>query len=141
MKKNTRLLAVLLALGLLALSLTACAASSKYVAETTASVSNSAAYDSAPMEEPASTTPEFEEMKSENGALSMTTEVIPAVSYRDVHSNSGLFWPVTLLVPPMANDTSSTNKSQTGQKPDPGKDLPFLSRSPCSVFLLSHLFL
>ena len=75
MKKNTRLLAVLLALGLLALSLTACAASSKYVAETTASVSNSAAYDSAPMEEPASTTPEFEEMKSENGALSMTTEV------------------------------------------------------------------
>ena len=32
MKKNTRLLAVLLALGLLALSLTACAASSKYVA-------------------------------------------------------------------------------------------------------------
>ena len=29
MKKNTRLLAVLLALGLLALSLTACAASSK----------------------------------------------------------------------------------------------------------------
>lgn len=48
MKKNTRLLAVLLALGLLALSLTACAASSKYVAETTAAVSNSAAYDSAP---------------------------------------------------------------------------------------------
>ena len=78
MKKNTRLLAVLLALGLLALSLTACAASSKYVAETTASVSNSAAYDSAPMEEPAPTTQEtaeFEEMKSENGALSMTTEV------------------------------------------------------------------
>ena len=78
MKKNTRLLAVLLALGLLALSLTACAASSKYVAETTASVSNSAAYDSAPMEEPASTTQEtaeFEEMKSEDGALSMTTEV------------------------------------------------------------------
>ena len=53
MKKNTRLLAVLLALGLLALSLTACAASSKYVAETTASVSTSTAYDSAPMEEPA----------------------------------------------------------------------------------------
>ena len=78
MKKNTRLLAVLLALGLLALSLTACAASSKYVAETTASVSNSAAYDSAPMEEPAPTTQEtaeFEEMKSEDGALSMTTEV------------------------------------------------------------------
>ena len=78
MKKNTRLLAVLLALGLLALSLTACAASSKYVAETTASVSTSTAYDSAPMEEPASTTQEtaeFEEMKSEDGALSMTTEV------------------------------------------------------------------
>ena len=78
MKKSTRLLAVLLVLGLLALSLTACAASSKYVAETTASVSTSAAYDSAPMEEPASTTQEtaeFEEMKSENGALSMTTEV------------------------------------------------------------------
>ena len=78
MKKNTRLLAVLLALGLLALSLTACAASSKYVAETTATVSTSAAHDSAPMEEPAPTTQEtaeFEEMKSENGALSMTTEV------------------------------------------------------------------
>ncbi len=79
MKKNTRLLAVLLALTILALSLTACASSSKYVAETTtATVSNSAAYDSAPMEEPASTTQEtaeFEEMKSENGALSMTTEV------------------------------------------------------------------
>ena len=55
MKKNTRLLAVLLALTILALSLTACASSSKYVAETTtATVSNSAAYDSAPMEEPAS---------------------------------------------------------------------------------------
>ena len=79
MKKNTRLLAVLLALTILALSLTACASSSKYVAETTtATVSNSAAYDSAPMEEPASTTQEtaeFEEMKSEDGALSMTTEV------------------------------------------------------------------
>ena len=79
MKKNTRLLAVLLALTILALSLTACASSRKYVAETTtATVSNSAAYDSAPMEEPASTTQEtaeFEEMKSENGALSMTTEV------------------------------------------------------------------
>lgn len=78
MKKNTRLLAVLLALTILALSLTACSSSSKYVAETTATVSNSAAYDSAPMEEPASTTQEtaeFEEMKSEDGALSMTTEV------------------------------------------------------------------
>ena len=81
MKKYTRLLAVLLALGLLALSLTACASSSKYATETAASVSNSAsyAYDSAPMEEPAATmteeAAEFEEMKSENGALSMTTEV------------------------------------------------------------------
>ena len=80
MKKNTRLLAVLLALTILALSLTACASSSKYATETAASVSNSAsyAYDSAPMEEPASTTQEtaeFEEMKSEDGALSMTTEV------------------------------------------------------------------
>ena len=44
MKKNTRLLAVLLALTILALSLTACSSSSKYVAETTtATVSNSAA--------------------------------------------------------------------------------------------------
>ena len=42
MKKNTRLLAVLLALTILALSLTACSSSSKYVAETTtATVSNS----------------------------------------------------------------------------------------------------
>ena len=78
MKRNTRLLAVLLALGLLALSLTACASSSKYVAETAPSVANSAAYDSAPMEEPAATTQEtaeFEEMKSEDSALAMTTEV------------------------------------------------------------------
>ena len=81
MKKYTRLLAVLLALTVLALSFTACASSSKYATETAASVSNSAsyAYDSAPMEEPAAPmteeTAEFEEMKSENGALAMTTEV------------------------------------------------------------------
>ena len=96
MKKNTRLLAVLLALTILALSLTACASSGKYVAETTtATVSNSAAYDSAPMEEPASTTQEtaeFEEMKSEDGALSMTTEVTqddaPEAASTDVASRS-----------------------------------------------------